>query len=366
MLAAILVGALAATFALAVLAAVGATQDVARADASGWRAAALRSRALDAAVHEIRWRPGVATWAVHGDDPEAAEVWAAEWTDSPPDPASGWSRRVVDVLAAHGGAQSSDRLVLELRAESWAAGVTCSGDAEFRAPFTVTGSGVYVGGCVRGREYVAFAAGAAAPAATGPPDHVRGPEYAVAGVHAAAGIFADGAEVHGDASASPYPEDGDPHTGDALPQAWLAGPSAEYLVDAATAAGDAGAAWSDGVLRLPDVALATADELTQGRCLVLPEGDEVVLEGASSPAAGRLLVVVPGDAVVGQPGSKVELDGGLVVGGRLVVRGDLVLRGSLHAGSIVTEADVSVSVESSWRDRLLPGSVRPVIVEHGT
>ena len=70
-----------------------------------------------------------------------------------------WPRLRVRVSAAAGGARRDDELTMELRAEPWAMGVTCSGDAEIRAPLEVSGSGVYVGGCLRGREQVGFLRG---------------------------------------------------------------------------------------------------------------------------------------------------------------------------------------------------------------
>ena len=76
--------------------------------------------------------------------------------------------------------------------------------------------------------------------------------------------------------------------------------------------------------------------------------------------------MVQGDAVVGQPGGSVSLRGALVVCGRLSVRGDFRLEGSLHAGSLETRSPVSITVEPDWRDRLLPGAVRPVVTERGT
>ena len=212
-------------------------------------------------------------------------------------------------------------------------------------------------------EFVAGAAGTTPDGA--PADRARGDDFPAAAVHAVAGIFAEGVEVH-DAAVSAFPRDSDQHTGFTAPGAWLAGPSAEFLAAAEAEAEGPGAALSGGTLRLDAIAPAGADELVNGRCLLLPPDGEVVIEGTASSAAGRLLVVVRGDAVVGQPGTPVELAGALVVLGRLVVRGGLVLRGSLHAESLVTAAEGSVTVDSGWRQRLLPGAVLPVVVEGGT
>jgi hypothetical protein len=367
MLAALLITVLAAVFALTVVAAVRATQDVATADADAWRATGVRARAVGAALVEARWRPGFASGDAWGSDVAAREAWTATWAPWPSAATSSWLRRRVDVVATHGAARRRDRLVVELRAEAWATGVTCSRDAQFEAPFIISGSGLYAGGCVRGREHVQFVAGAAGTTPDGTPaDCARDDDFAAAAVHATAGIFAEGVEIH-DAAAAAFPDDGDRHTGLTTPETWLAGPSAGILAAAEAEAEGLGGAYSDGTLRLDAIAPAGADDLVNGRCLLLPPGGEVVIEGSASPDAGRLLVLVRGDAVVGQPGgAAVELDGALVVLGRLVVRGELALRGSLHAESLLTEAEASVTVDPGWRERLLPGAVLPVVVEAGT
>ena len=150
MLAALLIGVLAATFALAVVAAVHVTQVVGAADASAWRASVVRSQAAEAVMAAARWRPTDVIGALEGGDEDRNEAWSATWEPAPPGASSPWSRRRVRVTAAHGGSRRRDDITVECRAEEWATGVTCAGDAEFAAPFVVAGSGVYVGGCVEG------------------------------------------------------------------------------------------------------------------------------------------------------------------------------------------------------------------------
>jgi hypothetical protein len=269
------------------------------------------------------------------------------------------------VIAEHGGSRRRDDLTVECRAEEWATGLSCTGDAEFAAPFVVAGSGVYVGGCVRGREHVTFIAGSAGTTTSGvPADRCRG-EDAAAAVHAVAGIFREGVEVHDPSCPVSHPDDRDRHTSDTVPAEWVSGPSPGFLAVASEEAEAPGAALADGVLRLDAVAPATASGLLAGRCLLVPRGDEVWIEGAAPAEAGPLLLVVQGDAVVGQPGGSVSLRGALVVCGRLTIRGDFHLQGSLHAGGLETRAPVSVTVGPDWRERLLPGAVRPVVTEHG-
>jgi hypothetical protein len=265
----------------------------------------------------------------------------------------------------HGDSRRRDELIVEARAEEWATGVTCTGDAEFGAPAEMSGSGVYVGGCVRGREHVAFVSGAAGVTVSGAPADCCRRGGQAAAVHAAAGIFSGGVEVHDDAAPGTHADDGDLHTGESLPAEWVAGPSPEFLAAARNEAGAPGPALDGGVLRLDQVAPAGPEGLLQGRCLLLPPGAEVCIEGEAPAEAGRLLVVVQGDAVVGQPGGTVSLDGALVVRGRLTVRGEFLLRGSLHAGSLETRSRLTVTLDPGWRGRLLPGAARPVVVEHG-
>ena len=342
MLAALLVMTLAATFALVVVGAVHSLQVVEGADASGWRAAALEAEALAAATRSLRWRPSEVAGAVEEDDPGAREAWMVTWAPAPPVTGDVWPRIAVQVVTSSGRANHRDDLVLDVRSEPWAMGVTCSADADIAAPFTVSGSGIYVGGCLRGRENVGFVgvSGFVTPAGA-PTDLVRGDDFPAAAVHGGAGIFARGVEIHDGSGQSEFADDTDRHVGVAVQEEWLAGPTAEFLLAAGVEATSPGQALSDGILRLDEV--TPAADLAGGRCLLVPSGDEVTIQGSPSPAAGRLLVVVPGDAVLGRPGETLTLSGGLTVAGNLEVRGPLVVNGSLHAGSLSVEAPVIVT-----------------------
>jgi hypothetical protein len=57
--------------------------------------------------------------------------------------------------------------------------------------------------------------------------------------------------------------------------------------------------------------------------------------------------------------------GGLVVRGNLHVRSELSVEGSLHAGTLLVDAPTTVVVPADWRRRLLPGTIRPTVVELG-
>ena len=361
MLAALLVVVLAATFALVVVGAVRAVQSVEGADAAAWRATAAEGPALAAVARSLRWRPAALGGTAEGTDPEAEGSWRATWTPEPAVAGVAWPRVAAQVVTSAGRAHRHDELVLELRSEAWAMGVTCAGDADVAAPLTVCGSGVYLGGCLTGRENVTFVpeAGFGVPG-----DAVRGDIFPVAAVHGGAGIFARGVEIHDATGLGEYQDDSDRHAGVPVPETWLAGPSVEFLLAASVESEAPGPALSEGVLRLDRLSAAGGAEPTGSRCLLLPRMDEVTVEG-SPPAPGRLLVIATGDVVLGRPGETLRLSGGLVVGGCLEVRGPVIIEGSVHAASLRVEAPTDIRVASAWRLAPLAGAAAPTLVAHG-
>jgi hypothetical protein len=363
MLAALVVIVLAATFALIVVAAVHSSQLVVRSDAAGWRAAKLEGRALARAASEWRRRPAVTAGSIQGQD-GAGGTWQVVWAPAPAAAGGVWPRLRARVETQAASARRHQDLTLELRTEPWAAGVTCEGDADVTAELVVSGSGVYIGGCLRGRENVLFTADAGLVTGDGrPADGVHGGAFPAAAVHGGAGIFARGAEIHEAGASTAFPDDTDRHEGVAVVPEWLQGPSPEYLAAAREEALMTGPWYSDDRLRLDQVTPAAAGAGDGGRCLLAAGADEVVIEGAAPPAAGRLLVVVLGDAVVGAPGETVSLTGGLVVLGRLTVRGGLHLTGHLHAGALDVAAPVRILVPGDWRHRPLAGAAAVTVVE---
>jgi hypothetical protein len=366
MLAVLLVMVLAATFALVAVGAVHSLFSVEGADAAGWRAAGGESRALAAVIRSLRWRPSATTGAAEGGDAESTEAWQAAWTPDPVQAGVAWPRVAVATSASARRANHHERLVVELRREVWATGVTCAADADVEAPFSVAGSGIYVGGCLRGREHVIFlASGGAVTPAGAPADVVRGEVFAEAAVHGGAGVFAGGVEIHDATGASEFAHDTDRHAGRAAPESWLAGPSAEFMLAAAQEAMGLGQALEEGVLMLDRIAPAAGAELTAGRCLLVPRADEVTIVGSPRADAGPLLVVVAGDAVIGRPGDTLTLSGALVVTGHLDVRGPVLIQGAVHAGHLSVDAPMSVVVPPSWRESPLSGAVQPTLVELG-
>jgi hypothetical protein len=361
MLAALVVIVLAATFALVVVAAVHSSQIVVRSDAAGWRASALEGRALASVASQLRWRPVVAAGNADGEDGDSS-TWRASWAPAPAGAA--WPRLRMQLETRAGAARRRAQVTVELRAEPWAAGVTCEGDADIRDVLAVSGSGVYVGGVLRGREYVTFTPDSGQVTAEGrPADGVYGEAFPAAAVHGGAGIFARGVEIHETSIAAEFPDDTDRHQGAALASEWLLRPTPEFHAAAEETAVTSGDWYRDGRLRLDEVPPHGAVFDEGGRCLLPAHVDEVVIEGAAPPGAGRLLVIVRGDAALGVPGETVVLTGGLVVLGRLTVRGALDLRGSLHAGALDVAAPVRILVPADWRHGLLSGAAVPTVVE---
>ncbi len=64
-------------------------------------------------------------------------------------------------------------------------------------------------------------------------------------MHGGAGIFARGVEIHEPGGTGEFPDDTDRHVGLPVPEAWLAGPSVEFLLAAESEAAHPGPALSD-------------------------------------------------------------------------------------------------------------------------
>ena len=369
MLAALVVMVLAATFVLVVVGAVSSVHVVESADAASWRADALAGEATSAAGEDARWRPMAAGGLVRDDDGASANgVWEATW--SPAARVSGdlWPRITVELEATSGRAQRDDAVGMELRAEPWASGVVCAGDAVVEAPLVIAGSGLYVGGSVQGREDVGFAQGAGAATPAGAPvDHVRGEMFPAAAVHARAGIYAHGVEIHDALGEGLWPYDTDAHAGAVPGSELVRRPSAGFLAAAAARGLPVGEALSGTRLSLDDLVLPAGDVqgAAGGWCVVTPSLDQVAIDGVMDEDGARVLLVVPGDAVVGRPGVETHLYGGLVVCGELELRGEVRLDGSLFAGHLRVSGPAIITVSPEWRLRPLAGACRPVITERG-
>jgi len=374
MLAALLVIALAGAFAMVATGAVAGLQSVERVDARGWRSDALVGEAFAGVADRLRWDPAEVSGAVEGDDDDGPDrvregCWVADWDASPASGAEECPRIRLSVRASSGCAERSAEATLELRTEAWASGVVCSGDADIDAPLLVTGSGVYVGGALHGRENVVFLQGAGPATPTGAPaDYVYGGAYPEAAVHAVDGIYARGVEIHDVPEAGEWPFDTDRHTAGADVAALIGRPPAAVVASARDHALALGGAWQDGHLSLAALPVPPAETegLESGVCVLTPPAGTTLVDGvAPTGVAGRLLVLVPGDAVVGVAGGQTSLRGALVVCGDLVVRGELCVEGALFAERLSVEAPVRLTVVPEWRRSPLAGACLPVITEAG-
>jgi len=295
--------------------------------------------------------------------------WTATWWPGDPTP-SGFGSITLNVNSMVGTGRGALRAVVEMRAEPCAQGVVVAGDVELRAPLRVIGSGIYSGGCLRGREWLSFGVEGAATAAA---DDVHPDLWALAAVHALGSIWADGEEIHAQGSVlpvSPWAEDSDTHIDESWPAELLSPPGPGLMCALEEHSMEPGDALANGVLDLSLLPsrdpLGSAEAAGFGGYVVLvrPEGDAALLIVGSRPAeACPITLVVDGDAVVGRPGSSETVGlGALVVTGRLEVRGPAHYIGHLSAGRLTVMAPTVFEAPSDWRAHPLPGLVTPVIV----
>jgi hypothetical protein len=369
LLAALVITCLAGVFAASCVCAIGARIDVAAADAEAARAQATLQRGLDDACCRLRTSPSVrdGTFGAVPQDQED-ESWKAVWTNLPA-AAGGFPQVGVDLEAGAGTARARLSTVVELRAEACAQGIVVSQDAELRAPVDVTGSGVYCGGSVRGREWLRFGDDAATSSGSSSAvDGVHGDRWPVAGVHAAGGIWAAGQEIHESASAGPWSSDTDTHTGETGITTLSDPPSADlvcFLRERAVASGEA---LSDDVLDLSglpdDPPGPGSPEAGAGGYVVFiqPEDAGVNVIGERAAGACPLTLVVDGDAQIGYTGHETRMEGALVVLGALDVAGPLWLDGHLEARSLRIRAPAHLVTSADWRQHPEAGLAVPTIL----
>ena len=371
LLAALVVTTLAAVFAAAAVAAVSARQSIVGADVANARAQQGVKQALARVCLELRRHPA----AIDGELSSAGvssedATWQASWVAADWVAGASWPAAAVEVEGSCGAARKSLSAVLELRAEPVPQGLVTAGDVELQAPLRVTGSGLYCGGCLRGREWLELAGVDPAGGATPPADGVHGDVWPLAGAHALGGEWSAGAEIHaGPEVSAEYAYDSDTHTGDNDVLRFVAAPDAALLIALRDAAVAPGAALRDGVLDLDRLPLSRPLGLGAG-----PEGDGYVvvataaegadlrLVGARPPGACPIVLVVQGAAALGEPGVPTAFNGALLVLGSLRVCGSAVLGGHLFARELLVAAPLSVELASDWRLRQLAGLVSPTLV----
>jgi len=363
LLAALVVTALAAVFAAAAVAAVSARQSIVGADVANVRAQAGVKQGLARVCLELRRHPA----ALEGELSSAAAtaedaVWQASWVAGSTGAGAAWPAVAVQVEGSCGAARKRLSAVLQLRAEPVPQGLVAAGDVELQAPLRVTGSGLYCGGCLRGREWLEL--GSLEPA-----DGVHGDVWPLAGVHALGSVWAAGEEIHaGPGASAEYPFDTDMDTGDNEVSPFVAPPDAPLLIALRDAAVDPGAALHDGTLDLSQLPLSpppgsAAGAWDDGYVVVASaaEGAELRLMGARPPGACRLVLVVRGDAALGESGVPTAFNGALLVLGGLRVCGPSALGGHLFARDLLVSAPLSVDLAGDWRLRQLAGLVSAVL-----
>ena len=363
LLAALVIVALAGTLAALCIAAVSARQQISGVDRRAAAATAALNEGLDDVCLQLRWTPQARSGA-RQSSPGAGGHWAATWRPAVP-AVAGTPRLTLDLRSTDGQARSSLQAIVELRPEAFSQGVVVSGDVDLRAPTTVSGSGFYTGGCLRGRQWLRFTSGDLASASAPARDEVHPKTWSVAGVRALGGIWADSREIHAPGEASEWTDDTDTHT----PEDGLADFVRAFDQDLLFALGEQavppGDALIDGVL---DLARLPARPPGGGAesivVLVRPETDATLLiVGARSAADCPLVLIVDGDACFGLPDSPPILArGALVVAGGLEVRGSTRYAGHVHTEHLVIDAPTHFEVPRDWREHPLPGLTEPVIV----
>ena len=371
LLAALLVTALAAVFAAAAVAAVSARQSIVGADVASARAQAGVKQALARVCLELRRHPAALNGALSSAATTAGdEAWQASWVAADAGAGTVWPAVVVGAEATRGAARRRLSATVQLRAEPVPQGLVTGGDVELQAPLRVTGSGLYCGGCLRGREWLEL--GNLDPAGATPPpaDGVHSDVWPQAGVHALGGEWAAGEEIHAVPGANgQWPFDTDMHTGDNDVSRFVAAPDASFLVALRDAAIAPGAALQNGVLDLTQLPLSRPSSLgggpgDDGYVVVAPAaaGSDLRLVGARPPGACPVVVVVQGAAALGEPGVPTAFDGALLVLGSLRVCGPAVLGGHLFARDLLVSAPLSLELAGDWRLRQLAGLASPVVV----
>lgn len=373
MLAALVIMTLAGVFAAACVAAVSARQHVSRADHAG--------QAADEAAHEVLtrlclrlWRsPAQQWWSASGRCVAAdSAAWEALCAPVVSDVNPMWPRVSLETEVTTPAAARRLKAVVELEALPQAQGVVVAHDVEAQAPLTIQGGGLYSGGSVRGREWIAFAAdggGAASPV-----DGVHGDVWPTAAVHALGGVWASGAEIHAGGTPDPrFASDTDVHTGAGVVAALTREPDLTTLAALQEMTVPPAGALVGGVLDLAQLPLASAglagssEEADGGYVVVVPpQGDTATLVvGARCPGGCPIVLVLEGDAVLGRAGTETRLDGAVVACRDLEIAGPATVTGHLYAAGMTVAAPLSITTPAAWRSHPLPGLVQPVVIALG-
>jgi hypothetical protein len=360
LVAVLILAAAACLLAAASVAAVSVRQQVAADDSRGARAKRHAATALADVCDRLRWTPHATRGARAGTLGDA--TWTASW-----EPVSGAVTPTIklNVTSRVSTAAATLEAQVALVADPVARGVVVSDWAHFDEAATISGSGLYVGGDVAGRDLLDFtSASGGVPALDG----VHGHMWPLAAVHAGGEIHSSTGEIHLAAQAPLWPHDTDRHTADERPLTLTRPPAAELLAALREHAAATGTLFTDDVLDLseipPDEAAGSDGDAGAAAIVVSdPAAGTVRIRGALPAGSRQVVLIVLGDARIGEPNvPRTELPGSLVVSGSLAVHGPSHVRGHLYAAQLSVVAPMTVDVPDGSSLRTLPGLTAPTIV----
>ncbi len=369
MLVVLLVCAVAALVSAALVAAALSASVTDAADRGRDACAAAADKAVTQLVEQVRWGAAAASFAAVVEADELRPPVETSMQIAPGvSPADGAVFSALELTAESRacGARVARRLSVRLRPGTVPHGLAASGDLVALAPIEVVGCGVYVGGDVAGREWIAFDDGASdadvAPDIVAPPDRLHPELYVVAAVHAGGAIYTAEGEIHD----LPEPTlDTDVHVGEPFAADLAAQPEAAALArlrQHSVAPGDAlSDPFGDATLHvdlLPPQPPAGADPRA-GFIVYVAEDDRrgpLLVTGVrlEPPLACPVVVIVEGDTILGDAlpedggGPVCAFSGALLSTGALSVAAATRLTGSLAAGEMVVAAPLWLTLDDEW------------------
>jgi hypothetical protein len=394
LLAALLVASIAALSIATLVAVVLSSAAIAADDAAAARAADAARAGVTDALQRLRWgwlAPGAAQSPTRfgplacGDGSYTVAVSLPAGGDLVPrlgagaaltaaDPGVAVCR--VDATGVCGHVSRTLHAMVLVTPDGLPRGLVVGADAQLGASVTLSGCGLYVGGDVDGREWVACAPPGGGAAALPPADLAYDGLWSRAGVHAVGHVLAAGVDEHTLGSGPAPAADSDVDSGVVPPAALVAPPAPATLADLGAHAADPGAALgADGL----DLALLDRAGPPALGAPAAPAGGWVYVVAAPHVPGGLALrgarpgpsqacpvtVVVLGDCTVAAApsGAQAALSGALIVTGELAVDAPLQVDGGVFVGRLVVRAPLQVSFSGlvdapggrvardvSWRD----------------
>ncbi len=369
MLVVLLVGAVAALASASLVAAALSASMTDAADRGRDACAAAADAAVTQLVEQVRWGAAAASFmaVVEADDlrpPVETAMQVAPGVSA--DDGAVFTALDLTAESRACGARVARRLSVRLRPGTVPHGLAATGDLVVLAPIEIVGCGVYVGGDVVGREWIAFGNSTSdadgAVEALAPPDLLHPELYALAAVHAGGAIYTAEGEIHD----LPEPTlDTDVHVGEPFAADLAAQPTTAALARLRQHSIEPGDALSDPfgdatlhVDLLPSQPPAGADPHA-GFIVYVAEDDRrgpLLVTGVrlEPPFACPVVVIVEGDTILG--GEPLEdgdapvctFSGALLSTGALSVAAPTRMTGSLAAAEIVAAAPLCLTLDDEW------------------